>query len=67
MTELRISANFTIDDIHKIREYNAERTKGMTVVQLNEYYAKGSEPFIRLVEAKRTELHRAKSVSLGTD
>ena len=29
MTELDISKDFTIDDIHKIREYNWEQTKNL--------------------------------------
>lgn len=33
-----ISPDFTIEDIHKIREYNYEITKGMTVEQKIEYY-----------------------------
>jgi hypothetical protein len=28
--ELNISPNFTVEDIHKVREYNYERTKNMT-------------------------------------
>jgi hypothetical protein len=30
MEQLRISSNFTIDDIHKIREYHYQATKNMT-------------------------------------
>ena len=38
MSELNISSDFTIDDIHKIREYNYEITKNMTVVERRNYY-----------------------------
>jgi hypothetical protein len=59
MAELIISPDFKIDDIHRIREWNAERTKGMTVSQLNDYYAKGGEPFMRVVRAKQEKFHAA--------
>ncbi|MCM1295271.1 MAG: hypothetical protein NC311_06990 [Muribaculaceae bacterium] len=38
MESLVISPNFTIEDIHKIREWNYERTKDMTIEQKVEYY-----------------------------
>lgn len=34
-----ISPEFTIDDIHKIREYNYEVTKGMSVEERVAYYS----------------------------
>lgn len=34
----KISPNFTIEDIHKIREYNYEITKHMTVEEKLAYY-----------------------------
>ena len=36
----KLSSNFTIDDIHKIREYNYECTKNMNREELMEYYEK---------------------------
>ena len=33
-----LSPDFTIEDIHKIREYNYEVTKNMTVEEKIEYY-----------------------------
>ncbi len=35
---LEISPNFTIEDIHKIREFNYEATKHMTVEEKLHYY-----------------------------
>ncbi len=35
---LEISPNFTIEDIHKIREHNYEMTKQMTVEEKLHYY-----------------------------
>lgn len=35
---LEISPDFTIEDIHKIREYNYETTKHMTVEEKLHYY-----------------------------
>ena len=36
--KLNISHNFTIEDIHKIREYNYEVTKNMSLEERNNYY-----------------------------
>ena len=38
MLKLNISPDFTIDDIHKIREYNYEITKNMSVIERRNYY-----------------------------
>jgi hypothetical protein len=38
MEKLEISPDFTIDDIHKIREQNYERTKNMTMEEKIAYY-----------------------------
>lgn len=38
MEALVISSDFTIEDIHKIREQNYERTKDMTVAEKVAYY-----------------------------
>lgn len=38
MNNLEISPNFTIDDIHKIREYNDKITKNMTPQEKRDYY-----------------------------
>ena len=38
MKTLEISPNFTIEDIHKIREKNYELTKNMTEQERRDYY-----------------------------
>lgn len=38
MKEVSVSPNFTIEDIHNIREYNYEKTKNMTVNERINYY-----------------------------
>ena len=38
MDKLNISPDFTIDDIHKVREYNYEATKNMTDKEKRTYY-----------------------------
>ena len=53
---LEISPNFTIDDIHKIREYNYEATKHMTVEEKLHYYntpRTDAEEQIERLRAKR--------------
>jgi len=43
MNELALSHNFTVDDIHKIREYNYEKTKSMTADELRKFYRKKAD------------------------
>ena len=38
VTKPIISPNFTIEDIHKIREYNCEVTKNMSIEEKIAYY-----------------------------
>ena len=38
MNKPALSSNFTIDDIHKVREYNYEMTKNMTPAEKDKYY-----------------------------
>lgn len=38
MDKLSLSPDFTIDDIHKIREHNYEITKDMSMDEKLEYY-----------------------------
>ena len=53
MKKLEISPNFTIDDIHKIREYNYEMTKHMTVEEKCKYYNDGAEEAKKRIEELR--------------
>ena len=59
MEALVISPNFTIEDIHKIREQNYERTKDMTVAEKVAYYNNAGK------EAER-ELERRKALKRKT-
>ena len=58
-----ISPDFTIEDIHKIREYNYEVTKCMTIKQKIEYYNTAGVEAEKEIEkrraAKRTMLINA--------
>lgn len=47
MNKPEISKDFTIDDIHKIREYNYEETKHLTVAEKTEYYKSKAESFLK--------------------
>lgn len=45
-----LSPNFTIEDIHKLREYNYEMTKHMTDEKLRDYYNKAGRAVQRKLE-----------------
>ena len=53
MEALFISPDFTIEDIHKIREQNYERTKNMTVAEKVEYYNNSGKEAEREIERRR--------------
>ena len=53
METLAISPNFTIEDIHKIRELNYERTKGMTMEEKIAYYNNSGKNAEREIERRR--------------
>ena len=56
MKPLDISPDFTIEDIHKIREYNYEMTKNMTRQEETEYYNEGTKEVQHILqEMKETE------------
>lgn len=42
-----LSSNFTIDDIHKLREYNYEITKEMSNKEKIEYYNKKGKALLK--------------------
>ena len=55
MAELAISNNFTIEDIHKIREYNYERRKNMTFEERKNDIEKGAKLGLERIEQIRKE------------
>ena len=57
-----LSPDFTIDDIHKLREYNYHVTKDMTIHEKMEYYNAGGRAFLKEIEEERM---RRKQESLG--
>lgn len=55
MKPLDISPNFTIEDIHKIREYNYEMTKNMTRQEKMDYYNEGAREVRRILEDMKND------------
>ena len=55
MRPLDISPNFTIEDIHKIREYNYEMTKNMTRQEKMDYYNDRGRKVQRILEDMKNE------------
>ncbi len=53
MEALVISPDFTIEDIHRIREQNYERTKDMTVEEKVAYYNNLGKDAEREIERRR--------------
>ena len=54
-----LSPNFTIEDIHKLREYNYERTKDMTVAEKVAYYNSSGKDAEREIERRRALKRKA--------
>ena len=50
-----LSPNFTIEDIHKLREYNYERTKDMTSSERRNYYNERGRAFLKEIEYGRLQ------------
>lgn len=48
-----LSPDFTIEDIHKLREYNYEMTKHMTDEERMNYYNEGGRAFQREIDEAR--------------
>ena len=48
-----ISTDFTIEDIHKIREYHYERTKDMTIAEKVAYYNNSGKEAEKEIERRR--------------
>ena len=57
MENLIISPDFTIEDIHKVREYNYNITKDMTPQERRDYYNKrGMEVHRQIQESNLQEI-----------
>ena len=50
-----ISPDFTIDDIHKIREYHYELTKDMTTQERINFYNEGGRAFLAEMEKRKRQ------------
>ena len=53
ITKPNISPDFTIEDIHKIREYHYELTKDMTVAEKVAYYNNSGKEAEKEIERRR--------------
>ncbi|MCL2065810.1 MAG: hypothetical protein FWG98_15765 [Candidatus Cloacimonetes bacterium] len=53
--KLEISSDFTLEDIHKIRDYTYEITKNMTAKELCDYYNKSAEAGFKRIEDLKAE------------
>ena len=50
-----LSPDFTIEDIHKLREYNYYRTKDMTPSERRNYYNERGRAFLKEIEDGRLQ------------
>lgn len=50
-----ISPDFTIEDIHKIREYHYELTKDMTTQEKINFYNEGGKVFLTEMEKRKLQ------------
>lgn len=50
-----LSPDFTIDDIHKLREYNYYLTKDMTPQERMDYYNKKGRAFQKEIEESKLQ------------
>ncbi len=57
MPSLHISPAFTIDDIHKVREYHYELTKDMSTEERRAFYKKGADEAERRIKAIKQSRH----------
>ena len=55
MPKLNISPYFTIEDIHKVREYHYELTKNMTTENRRAFYKKGADEAEKRIQAIREQ------------
>lgn len=59
METLVISPDFTVDDIHRIREQNYERTRDMTVAEKVAYYNNCGKEAEKEIEQRRALKRKA--------
>lgn len=59
MKALVISPDFTVEDIHKIREQNYEQTKDMTIEEKVAYYNNSGKEAEREIERRRMRKRKA--------
>ena len=57
MANAVISPKFTIEDIHKIREENYEKTKNMTMAEKIAYYHGLGKEAAKEIEKRKTLMH----------
>ena len=50
-----LSPDFTIEDIHKLREYNYCHTKDMTPLERRNYYNERGRAFLKEIEDGRLQ------------
>lgn len=50
-----LSPNFTIEDIHKVREYNYDITKDMTLQERMDYYNERGRAFQKEIEERKLQ------------
>ena len=55
LAESIISPDFTIEDIHKIREYHYELTKDMTTQEKINFYNEGGRTFLAEMEKRKQQ------------
>ena len=55
MEKPAVSEKFTVEDIHKIREYNYEITKHMTPQEKRDYYNQRGMEVHRQIQAMRQQ------------
>ncbi len=53
ITKPNISPDFTIEDIHKIREYHYELTKDMTTQEKINFFNEGGRAFLAEMEKRK--------------
>jgi hypothetical protein len=53
ITKPELSPNFTIGDIHKIREWHYEQLKDATIEETIAFYHEGSKDVLRMIDECR--------------